>query len=68
MTRSSSPLFYYIIDHTGQHGPTTDLFDLERMRLTIPGDIAFILPEFSLEQNQFFDALITVRVRLPTKS
>ncbi|RUP50306.1 hypothetical protein BC936DRAFT_139674 [Jimgerdemannia flammicorona] len=67
ITRSSSPLFYYIIDHTGQHGPTADLFDLERMRLTISDDIVFTLPELSLDQDQFFDALINVRIRLPTE-
>ncbi|RUS27508.1 hypothetical protein BC938DRAFT_483148 [Jimgerdemannia flammicorona] len=56
--RLFNPLFYYIIDHTGQHGPTADLFDLERMRLTISEDIVFTLPELSLDQDQFFDALI----------
>jgi len=53
-----NPLFYYIINHTGQHGPTADLFELQRMRLTLSDDVVFTLPELSPD-HQFFDALIT---------
>ncbi|CAG8708137.1 14871_t:CDS:2, partial [Funneliformis mosseae] len=55
----SSPLFYHIVDHSGQHGPTTKLLNryMSSMRRSLP-NMSFDLPSLSAEQDKFFDKLL----------
>ncbi|CAG8613852.1 8196_t:CDS:2 [Paraglomus brasilianum] len=54
-----NPLFYSIIDHSGQHGPTTKLLEqyLPSMQRSLP-DVNFTIPKLSDELNEFFDKLL----------
>ncbi|CAI2173895.1 10237_t:CDS:2 [Funneliformis geosporum] len=68
----TSPLFYHIVDHSGQHGPTTRLLEqyLTSMRQSLP-NVSFDLPSLSAEQEKYFDELFAaedlqdVRARTP---
>ncbi|RUS17623.1 hypothetical protein BC937DRAFT_89708 [Endogone sp. FLAS-F59071] len=58
--RLHDPLYYYIIDHSGQHGPTTDLLNehLPSMRLSLPKEV---LPTQSDEHTILFDQLFAAK-------
>ncbi|CAB4477053.1 unnamed protein product [Rhizophagus irregularis] len=53
-----NPLFYHIVDHSGQHGPTTKLLNryMSSMRRSLP-NVSFDLPSLSDGQDKFFDEL-----------
>ncbi|RUS20168.1 hypothetical protein BC937DRAFT_86238, partial [Endogone sp. FLAS-F59071] len=61
--RLHDPLYYYIIDHSSQHGPTTDLLNklLPSMRLSLPKEVGFVLPTQSDEHTIRFDQLFTAK-------
>ncbi|PKC71227.1 hypothetical protein RhiirA1_76914 [Rhizophagus irregularis] len=56
--RIFNPLFYYIVDHSGQHGPTIELLKeyMPSIYKSLP-DVFFDLPKLSPDQNRFFDEL-----------
>ncbi|RUP10420.1 hypothetical protein BC936DRAFT_140009 [Jimgerdemannia flammicorona] len=59
--RLYDPLFYFIIDHSGHHGPTSKILGSYfcSMLASLPDALHFVLPKLSDEQNKYFDKLIT---------
>ncbi|CAG8776466.1 20972_t:CDS:2, partial [Cetraspora pellucida] len=55
--RLYDPLWYYIIDHSGQHVPTKNL--LGELREIIPKDISFEVQETPEKLSELFDKLET---------
>ncbi|RUP48050.1 hypothetical protein BC936DRAFT_145021 [Jimgerdemannia flammicorona] len=54
------PLYYLLVDHSGFHGPTSDLLKdyLPHIRHFLPKEMCFTVPTFSEEEADFFDLLI----------
>ncbi|CAG8805267.1 16687_t:CDS:2, partial [Racocetra persica] len=57
--RLYNPLWYYIIDHSGQHTPTNNL--LSEFREIIPKDVSFIVEETSEELSKLFNNLVNTQ-------
>ncbi|KAF0547671.1 hypothetical protein F8M41_000549 [Gigaspora margarita] len=57
--RLNNPLWYYIIDHSGQHTPTNNL--LSELGEIIPKDVSFIVEETSEELSTLFNNLANTR-------
>ncbi|RUP46893.1 hypothetical protein BC936DRAFT_146417 [Jimgerdemannia flammicorona] len=55
-----NPLYYFLVDHSGHHGPTTDLLAeyLPAMKLSLSEGSNFDLPPLSDEQETIFNRLL----------
>ncbi|RUS34807.1 hypothetical protein BC938DRAFT_478439 [Jimgerdemannia flammicorona] len=58
--RLHNPLYYFLVDHSGHHGPTTDLLAeyLPAMKLSLSEGSNFDLPPLSDEQETIFNRLL----------
>ncbi|RUS25898.1 hypothetical protein BC938DRAFT_471494 [Jimgerdemannia flammicorona] len=57
----SDPLYYYLVDHSGFHGPTSTLLAdiLPQILMALPKELSFELPKLSEKEAEYFDRLFT---------
>ncbi|RUS30222.1 hypothetical protein BC938DRAFT_479701 [Jimgerdemannia flammicorona] len=57
------PLYYFLVDHSGQHGPTTAMLAdyLPAMRLAMPQEMNSLLPVLSEEKETLLSQLLAAK-------
>lgn len=59
-----NPLWYYIIDHSGQHAPTNKLIDMNALSESICEKISYETKKTSDEIGNLLDKLYEVRTKM----
>ena len=65
--RLFDPLYYYIVFHSDQHAPTTDLLgdQFDKMMRSLPPHAKFALPKLTNDETDFFDSILSVCCVIP---
>lgn len=59
-----NPLWYYIIDHSGQHAPTNKLIDMNALSKSILKKVSYETKKTSDEIGNLLDKLYEVRTKM----